>query len=44
MLTGYENTEIIESEFPAHEIAETEILDDEPREPALSPTQYGELR
>ncbi len=44
MLTGYENTEIIESEFPAHEIAETEILDDEPREPALGPTQYGELR
>jgi len=44
MLTGYENTEIIESAFPAHEIAETEILDDEPREPALGPTQYGELR
>ena len=43
-LTGYENTEIIESELPDTEIAQTEILDDEAPYPALSPTQYGELR
>jgi hypothetical protein len=43
-LTGYETTEIIESELPDTEIAETEMLDDEPPYPALSPTQYGELR
>ena len=46
LLTGFENTEIIESEMPdrEHEIAETEMLDDEAPYPALSPTQYGELR
>jgi hypothetical protein len=44
LLTGYEITEIIESESPDHEIAETEILDDALRLPALSPTQYGDLR
>jgi hypothetical protein len=44
LLTGYEITEIIESESPDHEIAETEILDDALRIPALSPTQYGDLR
>ena len=48
-LTGYETTEIIESELPDTrlpdtEIAETELLDDEPTYPALSATQYGELR
>ena len=43
-LTGFENTEIIESEMPEHEIAETEMLDDEATFPALSPTQYGDLR
>jgi len=48
-LTGYEITEIIESELPdtqmhETEIAETEMLDDEAPYPALSPTQYGELR
>jgi hypothetical protein len=43
-LTGFENTEIIESEMPEHEIAETEMLDDEAVFPALSPTQYGDLR
>ena len=44
LLTGYENTEIAESEMPDTEIAETEILDEEARYPALSPTQYGDLR
>lgn len=46
LLTGFENTEIIESEMPdhEHEIAETEMLDDEAPYPALSPTQYGDLR
>ncbi len=49
VLTGYETTEIIESELPDTrlpdtEIPETELLDDEPPYPALSPTQYGELR
>lgn len=48
-LTGYETTEIIESELPdtrlpETEIADTELLDDEPTYPALSATQYGELR
>lgn len=43
-LTGFENTEIIESRLPDTEIAETEMLDDDPPYPALSPTQYGELR
>ena len=48
-LTGYETTEIIESELPDTrlpdtEIPETELLDDEPAYPALSATQYGELR
>jgi hypothetical protein len=44
LLTGFENTEIIESEMPDHEVAETEMLDDEARYPALSATQYGDLR
>lgn len=49
VLTGYETTEIIESELPDTrlpdtEIPETELLDDEPPYPALSATQYGELR
>jgi hypothetical protein len=43
-LTGFENTEFIESRLPDTEIAETEMLDDDPPYPALSPTQYGELR
>ena len=48
-LTGYETTEIIESELPDTrlpdtEIAETELLDDEPTYPALSATQDGELQ
>jgi hypothetical protein len=43
-LTGFENTEIIESEMPEHEVAETEMLDDDALFPALSPTQYGDLR
>jgi hypothetical protein len=43
-LTGFENTEIIESRLSDTEIAETEMLDDDPPYPALSPTQYGELR
>jgi hypothetical protein len=37
-LTGFENTEIIESRLPDTEIAETEMLDDDPPYPALSPT------
>jgi len=44
LLTGFENTEIIESELPEAESAETEFLDEDARQPALSPTQYGELR
>lgn len=44
MLTGYEKTEIIESEMPEPDAPQTEILDDDARFPALSPTQYGELR
>ena len=44
MLTGYEATETIESELPEHDAPQTEILDDDARFPALSPTQYGELR
>ncbi len=46
VLTGYENTEFMESRTPEPhtEIAETEILDDEVPYPALSATQYGELR
>jgi hypothetical protein len=44
--TGYESTEFMESRTQeAHsEIAETEMLDDEVQYPALSATQYGELR
>lgn len=45
LLTGYENTEITDSEQPeAGESMETAILDEEARYPALSATQYGELR
>lgn len=43
-LTGYESTEFIESELPQAESADTQILDDDLRLPALGPTQYGELR
>jgi len=47
LLTGYENTEIVESEMPADQShAETQAMvdpDDDPY-PLLSPTQYGELR
>lgn len=47
-LTGYEKTEFLESETPEEgaetEVADTEILDDEARYPALSATQYGDLR
>lgn len=47
-LTGYEKTEFLESETSQegaeNEVAETEILDDEARYPALSATQYGDLR
>ena len=49
ILTGYETTEIIESELPDTrlpdtEIPDTELLDDESPYPALSATQHGELR
>ncbi len=44
MLTGYETTEIIESELPENDAPQTEILDDDARFPALSPTQYGDLQ
>ncbi len=44
MLTGYETTEIIESELPENDAPQTEILEDDARFPALSPTQYGDLQ
>lgn len=48
LLTGYENTEIIESEHPddavEFEAAETQILEDDTRYRPLGPTQYGDLR
>jgi hypothetical protein len=46
LLTGFENTEIIDSEMSdrEEEIAETEMFDDDAPYPALSPTQYGDLR
>lgn len=47
LLTGYENTEIIESEMPADQDQQATLVQHEPEDdpyPLLSPTQYGDLR
>jgi len=46
LLTGYENTEIIESEMPADQDQQSTLVQHEPEDdpyPLLSPTQYGDL-
>lgn len=46
LLTGYENTEIIESEMPVDQDTQATQIQHEPEDdpyPLLSPTQYGDM-